>query len=1697
MLALFTFAADSTSPYDAQFGELYYEHLSDAISAANASENGGTVTLLRDTTLAECLTISKDVTLTGEYTIYRADTYTATLFTVNAGTTLTLDGGITIDGGNEWVFKEALFNESYANNGVDISSLVYVTLETAAPIATAPICYISGTVIMNKATVKNHYAQSQNPPFVVSGGSLIMNDGASATHNANVAGASVVYVTEGGEWILNDGVELYYNYANSGDSGVAYITNSTVTMNGGDVHHNYQTKCAGLFLDLNGTSTAVMNGGHIHDNTQVVVKGKVGGVIYTDAVSFTMNGGVIERNYSNGATCIYADVGCALYLNAGIIRQENRAVIDNYTLLTTGVARVGENMLIEGAWIRFSHNDFVIDGEISSRVQFRNITEAANITGVINGDIGFTGTINTDFSSGTYNGNFIIPTNTSIVISGGVYNGAFSVADGADFSIRGGRFKQNPTEYLADGAEAFYDSSTELYSVYSGNVASFGGTEYATLAEAIAAANTAGGGEVSLLRPTHLAKSISISSDITLSGAYSVVRSDSYTGNLFTVAAGATLTLDGGITIDGGNEWVLDYDAMYAKMMSSPSSVDSLTFVTPEDNAPVATDYMFKVNGNVILNNAVVQNNYGKVLTSVFSVASGANVTLNSGAKVTHNASINVENTNKFNASVAYVAKGGVLVMNDGADISYNHMVGNNATLAYLHGDFIVNGGDIHNNSSINCGGLVVILDTTGVLTVNDGHIHENTNLVKNGANAAGAIFVYGASKFIMNGGLLEKNYSSGTTVIYAYAASSVELNGGTIRQEQRATHSGYSSYIGGAFTMGENMTIEAGSVQIQKPLSSNAAFDCDVWLGGTSTVSNGTFNRDIRAVVSTTISGGTFLGNIIVDSGKTLSIKGGRFKNDPSAYLADYHEVVYDEEAGFYTINKYYEASFGGVNYDSLEEAIAAANTAGGGTVTLLHDANLDTSITVSSGILLEGAYSVVRSDSYTGNLFTVAAGATLTLDGGITIDGGNEWTLTDEFMTDLNAGIPVKREFGYYVVPEEGAPIASTYMINVLGTVIMNNATVCNNYAAADAAAPIHLAGGATLTTNSGAILRDNCSAKSSALIKAERACTWIINEGTEIYGHYAGSNGGISNMLGQVVMNGGDVHDNYLNYGAGTFIMLNGAGSSLTMNGGHVHDNYNIPNGTDPSCVIYVHNNGIFTMNGGVIEGNHGISGTAIRSRDTSKVYLNGGVIRHEASTNPDCTYDSYLSGTAVVIGEDMLFEGGRIRIRCSEITIDGTVNSQIVSYLAQTTIKGSGTINGDVNVIDATAFVIESGKWLGKMNVAETGGLSITGGSFRENPSEWLAEGYGAVYNPDSEMYGVELTPVAAIGETKYDTITEALAAAADGDVIKIAASHKIREPITINKNVTIDTGNQTLIVDKSVAVAFVIKANTTFRGSGTVNTDNGNTAVFAIGDADTEGSLTIESGSYIGESTVAAVENGSLTISGGDFSVNPDVAEGETADHSELLTVNDSANAYVAITGGRFRSFNPDTAGGGYLEDSHDAVEENGDYYNVLTHIFEHYVSDGNATCTSDGTKTAKCKFCELTDTITEVGSMLQHAFLHYVSDGNATCDSDGTKTAKCEHCDVTVTVTDARSALGHVFENYVSDGNATCEANGTRTAKCEHCDATRTIMESRSKLPHTYDGLTCTACGHLRIWLVAIIAFCIVALLMFLPLMII
>ena len=100
---------------------------------------------------------------------------------------------------------------------------------------------------------------------------------------------------------------------------------------------------------------------------------------------------------------------------------------------------------------------------------------------------------------------------------------------------------------------------------------------------------------------------------------------------------------------------------------------------------------------------------------------------------------------------------------------------------------------------------------------------------------------------------------------------------------------------------------------------------------------------------------------------------------------------------------------------------------------------------------------------------------------------------------------------------------------------------------------------------------------------------------------------------------------------------------------------------------------------------------------------------------------------------------------------------------------------------------------------------------------------------------------------------------------------------------------------------------------------------------------------------------------------------------------------------------------------------------------VLGHSFTNYVSNGDATCLEDGTETAKCDRCEVTDTRTEVGSALGHDEIPHEALA-ATCLTDGYKAyVTCSRCDYTTFET--IKALGHIITKY-TEKPSTCTATG-------------------------------------------------------------
>ena len=145
-----------------------------------------------------------------------------------------------------------------------------------------------------------------------------------------------------------------------------------------------------------------------------------------------------------------------------------------------------------------------------------------------------------------------------------------------------------------------------------------------------------------------------------------------------------------------------------------------------------------------------------------------------------------------------------------------------------------------------------------------------------------------------------------------------------------------------------------------------------------------------------------------------------------------------------------------------------------------------------------------------------------------------------------------------------------------------------------------------------------------------------------------------------------------------------------------------------------------------------------------------------------------------------------------------------------------------------------------------------------------------------------------------------------------------------------------------------------------------------------------------------------------------------------------------------------------------------------EFINATGHT-EITVNQKDATCTESGySGDTICSVCDEKISVGKEIPALGHSFTNYVYNGNATCTADGTKTAKCDRCDVTNTVTDEGSAKGHTI---VIDKAAapTCTEAGLTEGK--HCSVCNTVLVKQEVIPATghndnNSDEICDSCGE-------------------------
>ena len=244
-------------------------------------------------------------------------------------------------------------------------------------------------------------------------------------------------------------------------------------------------------------------------------------------------------------------------------------------------------------------------------------------------------------------------------------------------------------------------------------------------------------------------------------------------------------------------------------------------------------------------------------------------------------------------------------------------------------------------------------------------------------------------------------------------------------------------------------------------------------------------------------------------------------------------------------------------------------------------------------------------------------------------------------------------------------------------------------------------------------------------------------------------------------------------------------------------------------------------------------------------------------------------------------------------------DGAIqDGAAISIVNRTGYKGldTVTISGGKFTAKEGNSAIKAYDWANKTesNFTASEKVAFSGGTFSSEVKEDLcADGFIPTKNADG-TYGVKAGKyVAQIGDVKYETLAEAIAAANAGDTVTLLA--EVTADVVIDKNITLDLGGKTLTNTGAGKATISVTGGTVTVKNGTViggtsyyniEVTKGSNANLTLEDItatagntgssmiDNWGTMTIKSGTYTGGLNVVKSEEGStLVISGGKFELN--------------------------------------------------------------------------------------------------------------------------------------------------------------------------------------------------------------------------------
>ena len=227
----------------------------------------------------------------------------------------------------------------------------------------------------------------------------------------------------------------------------------------------------------------------------------------------------------------------------------------------------------------------------------------------------------------------------------------------------------------------------------------------------------------------------------------------------------------------------------------------------------------------------------------------------------------------------------------------------------------------------------------------------------------------------------------------------------------------------------------------------------------------------------------------------------------------------------------------------------------------------------------------------------------------------------------------------------------------------------------------------------------------------------------------------------------------------------------GVSNNQYGKTVFDNCKFTNGATGLYNLWVYGGNV-ELNGGTFTGTRG-----------AKVYTEGTPETVPAVTIKDTSFDVLTEKAAIVVS------------KAATVTLTNVSATDCNKGLFQKAIEGSSNKEEVVIAPSGTnvsgTFVVDGNKGVSE---ADKRNFNISAGTFTSKvSSEYLAE--GLTIGEDGTVTPATTNAVAQIGETTYETLAKAFAAANAGDTVTLLAD--TTEDVTIDKNITLDLGGKTI------------------------------------------------------------------------------------------------------------------------------------------------------------------------------------------------------------------------------------------------------------------------------------------------------------